>query len=637
MKMAFKGFRGFGKDADFIELKDLTILTGKNSSGKSTFIKLLQLFGNSLKGINSLYDLTKIEINIANDIFGGKENLESLQKVAETKWIFSIPFEFYIDYQEIHVCFKILDYIIKVETIEIYDVHSLKTKTPFITVNSELTVLNVKYLLEKYKYAARLTNALEDFKTKFPDKTKITNSSLEQLKNQLRSIGIKKGELQYYIDMKIYNFYDDYDTEIGLLNRKMITEKDLEIEWQVPEFIFKTDNSKENYSFYINPATNYNLKIKRKDIAKIICDSEWYEYIEEHIAKIKTYNPNFDFEKLLIEWYNFELENFILNTNDLSFTDRYEIFDYLAKIESKQNKKIIEKWYKNEYIESINELPGLIDFRCKELMKHKYELTYPLAKVSFNIFQKYIIQFFKSLHNANFLSNVRTIPERSFNIYNPSNIFSSFIKYWKTLNEKERNQNLKFLRKYLQLFEIADDINIKIESNIGFIQLLKKGSLISIIDEGSGISNVLNCLLYFAQYTLPRGKSKNSYYLSQEYKQILVLEEPESNLHPCLQSLLADLLVDIVRKHNIQLIIETHSEYLIRKLQYLVAKKKVNPECISLNYFSLNYKANAPFISVKKIPISKDGRLEEEFGPGFLDEADNIAIQLFDIQKNRLN
>ena len=140
---------------------------------------------------------------------------------------------------------------------------------------------------------------------------------------------------------------------------------------------------------------------------------------------------------------------------------------------------------------------------------------------------------------------------------------------------------------------------------------------------------------------LPRRKELDEIEFNSEVEyqnnQVLILEEPESNLHPCLQSLLADLFIDIVSNYNIQLIIETHSEYLIRKLQFLVAKHKISPTSISLNYFNMKYDGNSPFIKVKKIPISLDGRLEEEFGTGFFDEADNIAIQLFDIQKSRLN
>ncbi len=38
-----------------------------------------------------------------------------------------------------------------------------------------------------------------------------------------------------------------------------------------------------------------------------------------------------------------------------------------------------------------------------------------------------------------------------------------------------------------------------------------------------------------------------------------------------------------------------------------------------------------------KIQIDKNGSLDREFGPGFFDEADNIAINLFKINKNTLN
>ena len=47
---------------------------------------------------------------------------------------------------------------------------------------------------------------------------------------------------------------------------------------------------------------------------------------------------------------------------------------------------------------------------------------------------------------------------------------------------------------------------------------------------------------------------------------VIIIEEPESNLHPNLQSLLADLFIDAASKFKIQFILETHSEYLVRKI-----------------------------------------------------------------------
>jgi len=39
----------------------------------------------------------------------------------------------------------------------------------------------------------------------------------------------------------------------------------------------------------------------------------------------------------------------------------------------------------------------------------------------------------------------------------------------------------------------------------------------------------------------------------------------------------------------------------------------------------------------KKIEILKDGTLSQDFGPGFFDEADNLAVQLYISNKNSTN
>ena len=109
-----------------------------------------------------------------------------------------------------------------------------------------------------------------------------------------------------------------------------------------------------------------------------------------------------------------------------------------------------------------------------------------------------------------------------------------------------------------------------------------------------------------------------------------LIEEPEANLHPSFQSKLADLFLDAWIKYDHEFVIETHSEYLIRKLQYHVGSGKIDPSVINIYYFD---KDEEP----RKININKDGSLSEGFGPGFYDEADNIAIELFMLNNKRLN
>lgn len=104
----------------------------------------------------------------------------------------------------------------------------------------------------------------------------------------------------------------------------------------------------------------------------------------------------------------------------------------------------------------------------------------------------------------------------------------------------------------------------------------------------------------------------------------LLLEEPEVGLHPKFQSILPDIFSFFYKNSGFDhsLVIETHSEYLIRKYQLLVAKGKIEPKDIVINYLGENQKDS------KIINFNPDGTLDKEFGPGFYDEAQNMMFDL---------
>ena len=98
------------------------------------------------------------------------------------------------------------------------------------------------------------------------------------------------------------------------------------------------------------------------------------------------------------------------------------------------------------------------------------------------------------------------------------------------------------------------------------------------------------------------------------------------------------MFIDASYKYNHQLLIETHSEYLVRKFQYWVAKGKIRPTDLSIYYFdNKNEDSLIRDVVIKKISINKDGSLSEPFGEGFFDEADKIALELFLIKKHQVN
>jgi predicted ATPase len=92
---------------------------------------------------------------------------------------------------------------------------------------------------------------------------------------------------------------------------------------------------------------------------------------------------------------------------------------------------------------------------------------------------------------------------------------------------------------------------------------------VSITDVGFGVSQILPVLVLC--YYVPEGS-------------IILLEQPEIHLHPSVQSGLADVFVDAMENRNVQIIVESHSEHLLRRLQRRVADQTMTPEQTAL-YF----------------------------------------------------
>ena len=90
-------------------------------------------------------------------------------------------------------------------------------------------------------------------------------------------------------------------------------------------------------------------------------------------------------------------------------------------------------------------------------------------------------------------------------------------------------------------------------------------------DIGFGVSQILPVLVLCL--SVPKGST-------------LILEHPEIHLHPRAQSLLADLLIEAWKKHRVQILLESHSEHLLRRLQRRVAEGEISKEDIGLYFCS---------------------------------------------------
>ncbi len=160
----------------------------------------------------------------------------------------------------------------------------------------------------------------------------------------------------------------------------------------------------------------------------------------------------------------------------------------------------------------------------------------------------------------------------------------------------------------------------------------------SFLSFGYGYSQIASILFKIAIHATEKYiVLPNSEVIFENESSMLIFEEPETNLHPKIQSELANLIAEVMGDINTQFLIETHSEYMIRKFQYLVAKGEMKPEDIVIYYFHDPNDIPKGEKHVKKITILEDGSLSDDFGPGFFDEAANLAMSLFDVRKNRQN
>jgi predicted ATPase len=181
------------------------------------------------------------------------------------------------------------------------------------------------------------------------------------------------------------------------------------------------------------------------------------------------------------------------------------------------------------------------------------------------------------------------------------------------------------------------------------VYLLINDKKTALADVGFGYSQLIPIILKLATMTASidkadgvfnPGEYQNNMYNFREYKEnkILIIEEPEANLHPNLQSKLADMLVTTIETYPyINFIIETHSEYLIRKLQFLTASKKVGTEKSIIYYFNADNYVTANEPKVKPIEIRENGSLSDTFGPGFYDEISRLQFDLMKLNKEQSN
>lgn len=170
------------------------------------------------------------------------------------------------------------------------------------------------------------------------------------------------------------------------------------------------------------------------------------------------------------------------------------------------------------------------------------------------------------------------------------------------------------VNQWLNLLEVPyelDVVPVTIGNNIGIVGDLvamtltdsRSGVVVTPADVGFGISQMLPIVVEL----LARRES------------IICIEQPETHLHPRLQARLADLLVETTEftgRAN-QLLVETHSEHLLLRLQRRIREGALNADHVCVLYVDQNADGVA---TVARLRMDEDGDFIDEWPHGFFDD-----------------
>lgn len=705
-----KNFRAFNNDGADIEIRPITVLTGCNSSGKSSFVKALLLLNEIFRKnnrdnvlMNSKLDFTSETLSMLGD-YSTIHNEEAAKQGNDIEISYDVISAVLLGKYNITMSFcptsndrinngRVKDVVIKGEKSNLIwgirnsdeqtGISALKERFfAFYSVMYVLDALNSMYCecnilgtktdeelsvfvkdemmptLKKIKEVVGgelVYTAIETYANRYAYASGISANVKKWTARHLECFdkSMELGVLTYIPELSVISEFpkDDFannfikfcaDKELA-----NITEDDINL---IIEAFLKSDSTTfvdfyrdlenkhiDNIYNPINPSTIMSLDFLRKDKSTVLNSLNYHLRIPHFWKDCSSVDLGNG-----ITWS--DLEEVSLTNNDLTECSLFELIYYLLLQLHKSNSS------STEFAKYVKECDD-------DLTGHRYQ-SYVLDE-----FIEYINEGLKDILSHNICNDLEYVGSARINIKrlyaldNSDDFTRTLAEYFEAIRVFNSHSELKyepdtFMNRWLRDFGIGYKIEINpIGPGLGAMPVIykdendQKGRALA--DYGYGISQLISVLIEI-ETSILKGKvvevrnvidrEKGSidinglFGFNRTYKyqsRTIAIEEPEIHLHPMYQSLLADMFLDAYTNYGINFIIETHSEYLVRKLQTIVARKQIDKELVSITYVESGSFAEK---KARRIKMKEDGCLMEPFGSGFFDEADNLAMNLLMIK-----
>lgn len=571
------GFNNFRRFATFpeLDLGDITLLVGGNNSGKSTLVKALLLCVDNLKLMSSS---TKTNI-----------------------FEFGAP-KFRFDANEWHdVKIKTFSRAIHNKPVPVIDLGSDEVKTELPSeMRFVFTIGTFHFIIDVYgdRNGDEVTG-------------EVSHVSIEDRGNMVKyDVSFKSHVMCYFVlgstserESLIKRLYRDYKSAKEELEKLSDEGNDIAAISSQSEKVASLEKRIEEF---VNPD-----------------DNELPEDFDYEQALRQQFRNFYAHEYTTTSWNDLPLEFYYSQLNGNLLVDLIGNFIQFAKNPGAAAPKDIED--PNEYGAAIQEYMYIQAAR-KDLLQEEDKMRKSQEDL------KALLNSFKIEYITAHAANQNTIYNTADRNDYIAQTVHGFVRVKITRGQKEYT----FVTDWMRKFGVGYDFDvISIDGEAYRVKIKDEdNSTVNLADKGMGSIQLMILLLRLA--TILREYEPQNIVTLEESDQLryptIIIEEPEQNLHPKVQSQLADLFLYLNKEYHCKFVVETHSEYLIRKTQVLVAREGYEDEASMKNnnpfkvyYFDGENKDKSYY----SMEYRTDGKFSNEFGTGFFDTASNLAFELF--------
>lgn len=328
---------------------------------------------------------------------------------------------------------------------------------------------------------------------------------------------------------------------------------------------------------------------------------------------------------------NLEIEaHYTERSFDMIFEEVFEIFGAKYNIVTRAI-QLSKQSLKNE----ISKIDSKIDLKS---ISEEIRGNFTFYKLKENDFKDFYKDFQSYINNSRIFYLPATLNKQSalLSIRDKGNDLAEVVHKYYQLEIAKNPIVDEFVKFWIKEFQIGTDIKIELINSEAYSVDIKEDEVwIPLADKGMGSIQAILLILRLASVIhLKLEKDKK-----ETFDYFIIVEEPELNLHPALQSKLCDMIFAVKDVFKIKFIIETHSEYIIRRSQvinlleeYELDTDEMNPTPFSTIYFNSDSKSE---VVAYNMHYQLDGTFDNNFGSGFFDASSSSTLELIRLKRKK--